>query len=147
MPNINITNRFLNENKRYSENVVVTVPSIITNGGGRSQAQPMYLQGGDTLTASVLEQDTIVAKAYLIVDEVFPVGALGLVTIGGVTVHTGIDLTATGMTVSVTEDTYLPNGGDVVVTVSGITGDVTTGKLRVVLATEHPKLNNGQYAN
>ncbi len=147
MATVNVTNLFLNENKRYREDVVVTIPSVLKAGGGRSQADPQYIQGGDSLTAQVVEADTIIQKAYLLVDEAFPAGALIAVDIAGTTVFTGVDGTATGLVVSTTEDLYLAQKQTVTVVVTGITGDVTTGKARVVLATEHPSLNNGQYAN
>ena len=147
MATINITNRFLNENKRYTEAVVVTVPAILNEGGGRTQAQPTYLQGGDSMTAQVIEADTLITKAYLRVIEPFPAGALIAVDIAGSTMFTSIDGTATGVTVSSIEDLYLANTQTVTVVVTGITGDITTGKLAVVLDTIHASLNNGQYAN
>jgi len=149
----NITNRFLNENKRYTEAVVVTVPSVLKQGGGRSQALPEYVQVADALTAGVIEKDTLVTKAYLIVDEEFPTGTVATkatITIGGTTYFTGVDVDATGVTVSSEVDNLFATGGDVVVTLAGAdsaTGDITTGKLRVVVDTIHPDLKNGQYAN
>ncbi len=144
---VNITNRFLNENKRYREDVVVTLPAVLNSGGGRSQAEPQYMQGSDDHIANVIEKDTIVQKAYIIVDEVFPAGALLAVDVAGTAVFTDVDLTATGLTVSATEDLYVPNKENVEAVITGIVGDITTGKARVVLATEHPDLKNGQYAN
>jgi len=144
---VNLTNRFLNENKRYTEGVVVTIPAVLNEGGGRTSSTPTYIQGSDSLTAQVVEADTIIQRAYLIVDEAFPAGALGAVDIAGSTYFTSIDLTATGITVSAIEDAHLANKQTVTTVVSGITGDVVTGKLRVVLDTMHPSLNNGQYAN
>lgn len=147
MATVNISNLFLNENKRYREDIVVTVPAVLNQGGGRSNATPTYVQGGDALTASVIEADTIVQKAYLIVDEAFPTDAVAAVTIGGAGYFADVDLTATGLVVSTNVDDLYTAGGDVVVTITGITGSITTGKLRVVVAAEHPSLNNGQYAN
>ena len=143
----NITNKFLNDNKRYSEAVVVTVPSILTQGGGRSNADPIYIQGGEALTAQVVEADTIITKAYLIIDEAFPASAVINVDIAGTQYFVAADGTTTGMVVSTEEDNYLANSQTVTVSVAGITGDVTTGKARLVLATVHPTLKNGQYAN
>jgi len=144
---VNITNRFLNENKRYTEAVVVTIPAILNQGGGRSQALPEYIQGGDSLTAQVIEEEVILKKSYVIVDEAFPAGALLAVDIAGTTMFTGVDLTATGLVVSTQEDLYLAKGQTVTSVVSGITGDVTTGKLRIVSDAVYTDLNSGQYAN
>ncbi len=143
---VDITSRFLNQDKRESEIVTVTLPSVLQSGGGRSQAQPIYIQGGDALTAAVVEDDTIVTKAYLIVDEAFPAGAELAVDIAGTAMFGGVDLTATGLTVSAVEDAYFANGQTVTSTITGITGDVTTGKARIVLATEHPSIANGRFA-
>ncbi len=147
MATVNVTNLFLNENKRYREDVVVTLPAVLKSGGGRSQADPQYIQGGDALTAAVIEADTIVQKTYLIVDEAFPTGAVLDVDIAGTAMFTSADLTATGLVVSTGEDNYFAKKQTVTSTISGVTGDITTGKARIVLATEHPSLNNGQYAN
>jgi len=147
MATINVTNRFMNENKRYTEAVVMTVPSVLQEGGGRSQAQPVYLQGGDSVTAQVIEADTLITKAYLNITEAFPAGALVAVDIAGSTMFTSIDATATGITVSTTEDLHLVNSQTITVVVTGITGDVLTGKLNVIVDTIHASLKNGQYAN
>lgn len=143
----NITNLFLNQDKRYAEAVVVTLPAILNEGGGRANTAPTYLQGGEAMNASVVEADTIMKKAYLVVDEVYPAGALVGVTVGGVAVFTDAPGDATGITASATEDELFVAKGDVVITVTGLTGDITTGKARVVLDVVHPSLNNGQYAN
>ena len=147
MATVNITNRFLNENKAYAEAVVVTVPAVLSQGGGRSQADPVYVQGGDALTAGVVEAQTILKKAYLIVDEAFPAGATLDVDIAGTAMFTSADLTATGLVVSTIVDQYFANKQTVTSVVAGITGDVTTGKFRIVLDAVHPDLKNGQYAS
>ena len=141
-----ITSRYLNQDKRESEDIVVTIPSVLQAGGGRSQAQPIYVQGGEALTAAVVEDDTIVQKAYLIVDEAFPAGATLDVDIAGTAMFSTVDLTATGLTVSTVEDAYFKLVQTVTSVVSGITGDVTSGKARIVLATEHPSIANGRFA-
>lgn len=135
-------------NKRYREDVVVTLPAVLNVGGGRANALPTYVQGGDDHTASVVEADTIVQKAYLIVDEAFAATATVTVKIGATEVFAGTTaITSTGIQVSATEDLLVTAKSDVTITVGTLTGDVTTGKLRVVLACDHPSLNNGQYAN
>jgi hypothetical protein len=146
MANVNVTNKFLNENKRYREDVVVTLPAVLNEGGGRANALPTYVQGGDTHTASVVEADTIVQKAYVIVDEAFAALTTATITIGGVAFFTTVDVATVGLLVSATVDELITAKGDVVITLSG-TGDHTVGKIRVVIAAEHPSLKNGQYAN
>ena len=143
----NITSRFMNQNKRYSEAVVVTVPSVLSAGGGRSQAQPLYIQGSDPLVADVIEEDTYVKKIYLNIIEAYPAGATITVAVGGVTAFTAVDGTVNGVTVSAEEDNHFSGSDAVTVTVGGITGDVVTGKLSVVLDTIHASLHNGQYAS
>lgn len=143
----NITELFNNQQKRYAEAVVVTIPSILKAGGGRSQAEPIYIQGGDSLTAAVIEEDTLIKKAYINIIEAFPTGALLAVDIAGTTMFTSVDGTAEGIVVSTTEDLHLANKQTVTTVVSGVTGDVTTGKLSIILDTVHASLKNGQYAN
>lgn len=147
MATVNITNRFLNENKVYDEGVVVTIPSVLEQGGGRSNADPVYVQGGDSLTAQVIEKDSLIKKAYLIVDEGFPAGATLSVDVAGTAYFTGVAITSPSMVVSTVEDTLFRESQTVTCTVAGVTGDVTTGKVRIVFDTLHPLLKNGQYAN
>jgi len=147
MASTDITNRFLNQDKRYDEAVVVTVPAILSQGGGRSQAQPIYLQGGESVKAGVIEPDTIITGAFLIVDEAFPAGATVSVDIAGTSYFGSVDVTGTGMTVSTETNNFLAKSQTLVVVVSGVAGDITTGKLRVVLDTIHPSLKNGQFAS
>jgi len=141
-----ITSLYNNQQKRYTEAVVVTIPSVLQAGGGRSQAQPIYIQGSDPLTASVIEKDSLVTKAFINIIEAFPTGALITVEVGGVTMFTDVDGTSNGVTISTEEDNHFPEGAVVTTTVTGITGDVTTGKLSVIFDTIHASLKNGQYA-
>ncbi len=143
---LNITNRYNNQDKRYAESVAVTLPALLEDGGVRLSTPPVYMQGGDAYTAAVVEPDTIVKKAYLIIDEAFPAGTLLAVDIAGTTFFTGVDATATGLTVSTTEDEYFANGQTITVAPTGVTGDITTGVARVVLDTNSPSLKNGNYA-
>ena len=147
MATTNITERFLNQDKRYAEDVVVTVPAVLQQGGGRSNALPVYLQGGDAVTAQVIEAGTLIKKAYLIVDEAFPTGALIQVDIAGTQYFMNGVGDTTGLTVSTEEDVWLMNSQTVTISVTGVTGDITTGKMRVVFDVAHPDLKNGQYAN
>ncbi len=142
-----VTQRFLNQDKREQEAVVMTIPAILKEGGGRTQSSPTYLQGGEALTAQVIEEDTIVTKAYIVVDEAFPTGALLNVNIAGTDFFIGVDGTATGLTVSTTEDQLFANPQTITVSIAGITGDITTGKARVLLETMHGSIRNGRYAN
>ncbi len=142
-----MTERFLNRNKRYTEAVVVTIPSVLNNGGGRSNAQPSYIQGGDSLTAQVIEKDTLITKAYINIIEAFPVGALIAVDIAGTPVFAAVDGTVAGLVVSTTVDLHLAEKQTVTTVVTGITGDVATGKAAIILDTIHASLKNGQYAD
>lgn len=147
MATVNVTNLFANENKRYTEAVVVTLPSVLKSGGGRSQADPEYIQGGDALTAAVIEKDTLIKKAYINIIEAFPAGAIIDVDIAGIAMFTAVDGTVNGVVVSTEEDNHFAEKQTVTTTVTGITGDVTTGKLSIILDTIHASLKNGQYAN
>lgn len=151
MATVNIGQQFLNENKRYSEGVAVTFPSVLNVGGGRSNATPTYMKVADVHEAEVVEPDTIMKKAYLIVDEAFPANAVLAASVGADAVFAAVDLTVVGLVVSTTVDKLYTAKAKVTATITG-TGltagdDLTTGKLRIVLATEHPSLMNGQYAS
>jgi hypothetical protein len=145
---INVTNKFLNQDKRYSEGVVMTCPAIIDEGSARAGQGPTYITSGDAWTGAVVEPDTIVKKAYLIVDEAFPAGATLSVDIAGTAYFVDVPADATGITVSTIEDGYFANGQTITVgIVAGSAGsDVVSGVARVVLDTVHPSLKNGQYA-
>jgi len=147
MATIDITPKFLNQNKRYSEAVVVTVPSILSTGGGRSQAQPIFIQGGDALTAQVIEANTLIKKVYLNVTEAFPAGALLNVDIAGTQYFVAVDGTSASLTVSTTEDVLLKKAQTVTITVTGVTGDVTTGRAEVIFDVIHSDLTNGQFTS
>lgn len=145
---INVTNRFLNQDKRYTEAVVMTCPAQLDDGGQRTGTPPTYIQSGDAWTAATIEPDTIISKVYLIVDEAFPSGATLSVDIGGTAFLSGVAADATGLTVSTTEDVLMKNGQTITVGItSGTPGtNVTVGSARVVVEAIHPSLKNGQYA-
>lgn len=151
MATVNISDRFLNNKKRYSEGVVMTVPAVLNVGGGRANLAPTYLKVADDMVADIVEADTIVQKAYLIVDEAFPATAVLGADIGGTAIFAGADLTTPGIAASATVDLYTTAKAAITaaVTGAGLTAgnDITTGKFRIVLATVHPSLNNGQYAS
>jgi hypothetical protein len=146
MATINITNRYNNQDKRFAESVVMTIPAQLESGGSRLSTPPVYVQYGDALTAALVEADTIIKRAYIIIDEALPASSLIAVDIAGTTYFTGIDGTATGLTVSTEEDTLLKNGQTITVSITGGSGDVISGLVRVVLDTVSPSLKNGNYA-
>jgi len=143
---VNITNRYNNMDKRYAEAVVVSLPSQLEEGGVRLSTPPVQAQFGDALVAAVIEPDTIIKKAYLIVDEAFPAGALLAVDVAGIAYFAGADLTVTGLVVSTVEDEYFKVGQTVTSAITGGTGDIVGGSARIVLDTDSPTLKNGNYA-
>ena len=141
----NITARHLNDQKRTAEAVTVTVPAIAREGGGRTLQPPVYYQYGDDLQASVLNAGTVVQKTYLIVEEAFPASSTVTVSVNGTAVFTDADITAKGLTASTTEDLLIETAGNVVITIGGGTGDITSGKLKVVCEIISTQLKNGNY--
>ena len=146
MATINITSRHLNQDKRTAEAVVVTVPAIAQERGGRTLQPPLYYQYGDTLQATVLPAGTIIQKVYLVVDEAFPAGSTATVTVNGTDFFTDADITAKGLTASTTEDMHIEVTQNIDVTINGGTGDIIAGKLRVVAEILSTQLKNGNYA-
>ena len=147
MATVNITSRFTNQQKRTAEALAVTVPAILEEGGGRTQSSPVYVQGGDALTAQVIEKDTILKHVYLQIDEAFPAGAEFNVDIAGTQYFVAVPADATGFTVSTETDNMLLNPQTVTISITGVTGNVTTGLARVILDTVSVNLKNGNYAN
>jgi hypothetical protein len=145
---VNVTNRFLNQDKRYTEAVVTTCPAMLDEGGQRTGTPPTYIKSGDAWTAATVEADTIVTKAYLIIDEAFPSGATLSVDIAGDAYFSAVAADSTGIQVSTMVDQYYKSGQTVTVGItSGTAGsNVTEGLARVVFETIHPNLKNGQYA-
>ena len=146
MATVDITTKFTNQDKREAEGIVITVPSVLKQGGGRSQAQPIFIQGGDALTASVIGKDTLIKGAYLRIDEAFPTGAKINVDIAGTQYFVAVAGDSVGFTVSAEADNFLANPQTVTISVTGVTGDVTTGKARVMLDVFHPNIANGNFA-
>ena len=147
MADINITSRHLNQDKRTAEALVVTVPAIAQERGGRTLQPPLYYQFGDKLIATVLTPGTLVQKSYIVIEEAFPSGATVTVTVNGTAVFTDAAIDAKGTLVSTTEDQYVETGGTVEIVINGGTGDITVGKLKVVSEILSTNISNGNYAN
>jgi len=148
MADVNITSKWLNQDKRESEAITVTLPSVAQMGGGRTNRLDVYNQFGDVHAAYVVPAGSIVQKAYLIIEEAFPAGALIEATIAGATVlFTAIDATVVGLTVGTTEDLLYLNDTNIAITVSGGTGDITTGVAKVVVETIPFNEKNGRYSS
>lgn len=146
MGTINITNRFNNPDKRYAEAVVMSVPAVINEGGGRTQADPVYTQFGDDMVANVIERDSVLKKVYLVVDEAFAATATVTVDIDGTAVFTDADAATEGLTASATEDLLVEAGAAITVTLGTLTGDATVGSLRVVADAVSMSVKNGNYS-
>ncbi|MCI4435352.1 MAG: hypothetical protein JHC33_00895 [Ignisphaera sp.] len=148
MATVNISGQFLNAEKREHEAVVVTLPALLSPNGGRANPNPTYLQVADVMTANVLPKEVITGKVYLLVEEAFPAGMTATVTVGGTTTNTAVSVAAAGLTASASVDLLKANGGTVTVTINHatVTGNITTGKLRVIVDTIPYTVRNGRYA-
>jgi len=142
-----ITAKFLNQDKRETEALTVTLPAVLDEGGGRNQSAPTYMQGGEDYIASVGPKESIIGKSYLVVEEAFPAGALVTVSLGATVLFTGVAVSATGITISTVEDVLFLTGSDMTITVSGVTGDITTGKLAVITNYVPYTVKNGRYSD
>ena len=143
----NITSRHLNQDKRTAEAIVVTVPAVMQESAGRTLQPPKYYQYGDALVANVLNAGVIVQKTYLIVEEPFPTGATATVNANGITLFTDSTIDAKAVVVSTHEDIFVEAGATIEITINGGTGDITTGKLKVVSEILSTNLTNGNFAN
>jgi hypothetical protein len=147
MATVNLTNRYNNQDKRFAESVVMAIPAQLEEGGARLSTPPVHAQYGDALTAAIIEPDTIIKTAYLIIDEAFPAGTTVDVDIAGTAYFTAVDVTSEVMVVSSVQNGHFKNGQTITVVFSGGTGNITTGVARVVLDTVSPLLKNGNYAS
>jgi len=68
MATTNLTNRYNNQDKRFAESVVMTLPAQLEEGGARLATPPVYAQYGDAFTAAIIEPDTIIKTAYFIIE-------------------------------------------------------------------------------
>ena len=142
-----ITDKFLNQDKRETEALTVTLPAILDEGGGRNQSAPTYAQFGEPYVASVAPKESILGKSYLIVEEAFANTATVTVSINGVDIFTDIVIATAGLTISTVEDELFLLGGDVVITLGTLTGDATVGKLKVVNNYTPYTIKNGRYSD
>ncbi len=145
---ITITEQFLNQDKRETEAITVTLPAVLDEGGGRTNAAPTYVVVAEEYLAAVAPKQSIVGKSYLVVEEAFPAGMLATVSIGGVALFTAVSVAAAGIAVSAVEDELLLAGGDVSITITHatVTGNIETGKLKVVNSYIPYTVKNGRYS-
>lgn len=133
---VSITTQFLNQDKRETEAITVTLPAVLDAGGGRANAPAVHAQYEETYLASVAPKESIIGKSYIVVEEAFTAATTVNVSIGGTAVFTEQLVDATGIFISATEDILLTAGGDVSINISStadaLSGDVLVGKLRVV---------------
>ena len=142
-----ITAKFLNQDKRETEALTVTLPAIIDEGGGRNQAAPVYAQFGEDYIAAVAPKEAILGKSHLVVEEAFAAAATVTVTINGIALFTDQAVAATGLFTSTVEDELLLTGGDIVITLGTLTGDALVGKLKVVNNYTPYTVKNGRYSD
>ena len=148
MAYISIADRFNNRDKRYAESVVMTCPAVYDEGSPRTGSGDKTITSGDAYTAAIVEPNTVIKNAYVIIDEPFPAGTTLSVDIAGTAYFTDVPADATGMTVSTVENVFLRNGQTITtMLVNGTAGTpITEGVARVVLDTVSTNLKNGNYA-
>jgi len=143
----NISSKYLNQDKRETEAITVSLPAVANVGGGRTQAAVTYNQFGEEYIAYVIPGPSILKKFYLVVEEAFPASAVVAVTVNGVAAFAATALDVTGLTTSTSEDFLATSNATVSITVTGGTGDITTGLLRVVTDTVPYLEKNGRYGS
>jgi len=148
MADVNITSRYLNQDKREGEAITVSLPAVSNVGGGRTQKSPVYNQFGDLHIAYVIPNNSITQKTYLVIEEAFPAGAtISVNTIAGAQLFSGVDATVLGLTVATLEDELFIETDAIRITVDGGTGDILTGLARVVTETIPYLEKNGRYSS
>ena len=151
MADINITSKYLNQDKREAEAITVTLPAVANIGGGRTNKSPTYNKYGDKHIAYVVPKDSIIQKIYLDVEEAFPAGSVVVVNVGGTeAIAVTQVLTAQAFVVSATEDLVARANTTIDITVTGggsAGADILTGKLNVIVETIPYKEKNGRYSS
>lgn len=144
-----ITDKFLNQDKRETEALTVTLPAVLDEGGGRTNSLPTYVQVAEEFVAAVSPKEAVLGKSYLVVEEAFPAGMTVTVSINGTAIFTDVSVAAIGLTTSATEDVLLLTSGNVSITINHatVTGDVAVGKLKVVNNYTPYTVKNGRYSN
>jgi len=142
-----ITAKFLNQEKRESEALTVTLPAILDEGGGRTNAAVSYAQFGEDYSAAVSPKESVLGKSYLIVEEAFAATATVTVTLNGESLFTDAPISSTGMVTSTAEDVLLLTAGEMVITLGTLTGDALVGKLKIVNNYTPYTVKNGRYSD
>lgn len=104
---VQISDLFLNNQKRFTEALVATVPAQLDDGNSRLGVLPRFVVGGDEYTAYAIPKNCIVGKFSLVVREEYDAGLTVTVTTGsGLTLFTNIPVDSVGITISSEEDTW-----------------------------------------
>ena len=135
---IDITNRFLNNSKRETGLLVVTCPAIIQEGSHRTNVGPTYIQYGDAWTAQVIATDSITTRIFLQVVKPFPDGTKVSVDIAGVPIYTDVKVDYPRTAQSVAGNHQWLTAQTATISISGGTGDVTRGELRLIMEVLYP---------
>jgi len=143
---INITERFKNNNKRQNFTGVFTAPAMYESGSHRAGTPPSYIKCSDAYIGSVLEPDTIIQKVYLRVTEPFPSGITATVCVNGTDVIVNEPVDTKKFVVSTTEDILVETRGNVKVTFNGSCDEIKEGELAVIYETISIDKKTGSYS-
>jgi len=139
----NISKLFQNNEKR---DALVQVVNLQGQLSPLTDGSPQFAQFAEPYYARVVPSDCLIAETYLIVETPMPTGALATVTVNGVSVFTDAPVDAKGAqrsTIGLGISFNAPD--DVVITITGGTGDILEGDIYVATRTIEWKQTNGKY--
>jgi len=96
-----ITDFYLNNQKRFTESAVMTVPARLGGGDTRLGTGPRFIDPADTYQAYCLPKNSLVREFYVYVREAFEAGTTASVTtiVGGEVLVTDVDVATEGLLV------------------------------------------------
>ena len=134
----------LNNQQRDSAALAVNLKAVKTPAGPNGPI--VYNQFGEDYIATVIPANCILAETYLVTEHAMPAGALATVSINGTEVFGAVPVDVVGAQRSAVGLGITFDGADdVIITITGGTGDITTGDITVVTRTLEWKTVNGSY--
>jgi len=142
---VQVSDLFLNNQKRFTEALVATIPAKQSDGNARTGSAPEYVKGGDGYTAYCIPKNSIVSKFSLVVREAFDASTTVTVTTGGgLTLFTDADVASVALIESSVAGTWFDETDSVILTFSQ---DVTKGVVQLVGDYLSLDEKSGKYTN
>ena len=146
MATVNLSAYWENNLRRVSQVGVAEFNAVVSTSGDRLDNGDVTAVAADDYIVYCIPTDSIVPKIYFIVDEAFGAAITGHIStiVDDTSLVAALDLNTVGASVSAVVDTYFDAVDGIKLELSG---DVTVGKLRVVVEYISAKTNEGIYVD